>query len=208
MSNMYICYQSLAIDDVIDKDMMLDWRPLSYGSAIELKSIMLIPPPSDKLFIDSLKLEYFSRFFSRFDLQTRRQFSINCLINFLLIFQLLCKCWYLNVGALYLVLACIRSLAKCCCADNVGAAILFLSRHHSTWRSYARAPNDLSQCGHILFICPNVRFVNERFINEAVSFSFSGIFNPSDFVGVTRRLAIFVESSYMLVICKIFKQHV
>lgn len=63
-----IRYQSLAIEDVIDKDIMLDLRALSYGSAIELKSIMLIPPASDKLFIDSLRLEYFSRFFSRFDL--------------------------------------------------------------------------------------------------------------------------------------------
>lgn len=61
-------YPSLAIDDVIDNDMILDLRPRSYGSATELKSMMLIPPLSDKLFIDSLRLEYFSRFFSRFDL--------------------------------------------------------------------------------------------------------------------------------------------
>lgn len=61
-------YQSLATDEVIDNDIILDLRPRSYGSATELKSMMLIPPLSDKLFIDSLRLEYFSRFFSRFDL--------------------------------------------------------------------------------------------------------------------------------------------
>lgn len=61
-------YPSLAMDEVIDNDIILDLRPRSYGSATELKSMMLIPPLSDKLFIDSLRLEYFSRFFSRFDL--------------------------------------------------------------------------------------------------------------------------------------------
>lgn len=62
-------HPSLAIDDVIDKDIMLHLRPLSYGSATELKSIMLTPPLSERLFIDSLRLEYFSRFLSRFDLK-------------------------------------------------------------------------------------------------------------------------------------------
>lgn len=61
-------YPSLAMDEVIDNDIILDLRPRSYGSATELKSMMLMPPLSDKLFIDSLRLEYFSRFFSRFDL--------------------------------------------------------------------------------------------------------------------------------------------
>lgn len=62
------------MDDVIDKDMMLALRPRSYGSATELKSIMLTPPLSDKLFIDSLRLEYFSRFFSRFDLSHKEKY--------------------------------------------------------------------------------------------------------------------------------------
>lgn len=71
-------YPSLAMDDVIDRDIMLDLRPLSYGSATELKSIMLTPPLSDKLFIDSLRLEYFSRFLSRFDLSTKKIESVFC----------------------------------------------------------------------------------------------------------------------------------
>lgn len=51
---------------------MLDFRRLSCGSASELKSATLIPPLSDRLFMDSLKLAYFSRFFSRFDLSKYR----------------------------------------------------------------------------------------------------------------------------------------
>lgn len=59
---------------------------------------------------------------------------------------------YLNVGALYFVRACIRSLAKCCWADKVGCVIFDLSLHQPTCRSYALKPNDLPQCGHTSFI--------------------------------------------------------
>lgn len=102
---------------------------------------------------------------------------------------------YLTVGALYFVRACIRSLAKCCCADSVGAAILIFSRHHSTCRSYARVPKDRLQCGHTSFIGPKLRFdIIDRFIN-GVSFDIN--FGTS-FVGVTRRLGSLVDASYTL----------
>lgn len=187
------------MDDVIDKDMMLDLRPLSYGSATELKSIILTPPLSDKLFIDSLRLEYFSRFLSRFDLSTYKDKNASGFCSgFVGIISENGNASYLSVGALYFVRACIRSLAKCCCADSVGALILIFSRHHSTCRSYARVPNDRLQCGHTSLIGPKLRFdIIDRFINGV---SFDTNFGIS-FVGVTRRLTGLVDASYTLEIC-------
>lgn len=171
---------------------MLHLRPLSYGSATELKSIMLTPPLSERLFIDSLRLEYFSRFFSRFDLKLSKK---NCFFHLFRfhweIFEIVLDT-YRKVGALYFVLAFIRSLAKCCCAESVGWWILLFSRHHSTCRSNARRPNDRPHCGQISLIGPKLRLFIDRFINGV---SFDGILVVSDLVGVKRRCTNFDDES-------------
>lgn len=186
-----ISYPSLAMDDVIDNDIMLDLRPLSYGSATELKSIILIPPLSDRLFIDSLRLEYFSRVLSRFDLYRNDKISY---INHFNVIHLEIIDTYLKDGALYFVRICIRSLAKCCCAESVGWWILLFSRHHSTCRSKALIPKLRPHCGQISLIGPKLRLFIDLFINGV---SLDGIFVGLD--GVNRRFDIFDDvSEYIL----------
>lgn len=103
---------------------------------------------------------------------------------------------YLNDGALYFVRACIRSLAKCCCADIVGVVILHFSAHHSTCRSNARVPNDRPQCGHTSLIGPKLCLRIDRRCNGV---SCVANFGGSVLVGVTRRgIVDLFDASYTL----------
>lgn len=102
----------------------------------------------------------------------------------------------LNDGALYFVRACIRSLAKCCCADSVGVVNLLFSAHQSTCRSNARVPNDRPQCGHTSLIGPSVCIRIDR---RCSGVSCEANFGGSALVGVVRRgIVDLCDASYTL----------
>lgn len=108
-----------------------------------------------------------------------------------------CNGNYLSDGALYFVRACIRSLAKCCCAVSVGWVILHFSAHHSTCRSYARDPNVRPQCGHTSLMGPILCLRIDRRCNGV---SCVANFGGSVRVGVTRRGIVvdLFDASYTL----------